>query len=116
MDGQMHILEYLGNEEINYIKSLACWLKAWDGIWNMGYLEKLKNEKTLSMFYQTFGNREAHYFKINGNMYETDGKEVYGAKIDKKEDVLRIYKCGNESENIIATEPVEKLLDKLVQG
>ena len=116
MIGQMNILDYLDQQEVNYIKSLARCLKKWDRIWQFGYLEKLKQDSTLDMLHKTFLNMKTHFFKLNGNVYDSDGEDIYGAKIDKKENVLRIYKCGKEPDKIIATEPIEKLLSELVQG
>ena len=116
MIGQMHILDYLEDEEVNYIKCLAHCLRVWDRTWRYGYLEKLKNESNLDVLYETFCNTNKHYFVLKGDLYHSEDKDVYGAYIDKKENVLRMYKCGSDSEKIIATEPVSKLLDELVQG
>lgn len=115
MNEQMDIFQYMQEQGGDYIKSLARCLKVWDKIWKFGYLEELKEESTLDMLHNTFLNMKTHYFKLNGNVYDNDGEDVYGARIDKKENVLMIYKCGKDPDKIIAIEPIERLVEELIK-
>lgn len=118
MIGQMHILDYLEDdyEEMTYVKYFANWLKAYCDYWKKDWLVKIKDNKTIESIYSTICNfRRIHFFNLEGVYFDRD-LEYYGARFVKGENVIEFYKCGSNSEKILATEPVSKLLEELVQG
>ena len=121
---QMSIFDYMEpnvdeteRNEINYVKSLARCLKVWDKTWKYGYLVKLQENNTIDGLLESFfKGTTGHYFKLNGDMYSSDGNDVYGARIDKKKKLLSFYKCGKNPDKVLSVEPIEKLVKELVQG
>lgn len=119
---QYNIFDYLDTNNVvnivpierNYIEGLVAGLITWDKRWGYGYLEEFKKEGTVKALFNTFcKGTNTHFFKFGGNMYWTDGEDVYGARFDKKEGTIDIYKTGKDSEKILATESIEKLVEEL---
>lgn len=116
MIGQMNILDYLEQQETNYIKYFAKGLRAYCEYWGSDWLEQIKANPTIEMVYKTICRfTKNHFFNLKGTYFEKD-LEYYGARFIKGENVIEFYKCGNDKDKILAVEPIEKLLDELVQG
>ena len=127
---QMSIFDYLErNEEKTeqnrvkterigekYVKHLARCLKIWDDTWNYGYLDKFKESNNAKSFFGSFCKyTTTHFFRLKGSVYESNNEDVYGVRVDKKENVLRFFKCGKDSDKILVIEPIDKLIMELAK-
>ena len=104
------------NEE-TYVKELVRCLKIWDKTWNYGYFDKIKESNNAEdIIEEIYIGTTGHYFKIDGDMYSSDGKDVYEARLDKDEKVLRFYKVCKTPEKILAEVSTEELAKELVKA
>ena len=112
---QYNIFDYLEQQDIDYVKYLANYLKEWVKEWNYDYLIKLKEKNTIEVFLRNFCKfTKTHFFNLTGILYDDDA-DLYGARVDKKDNTVSIYKCGNDKDKILATEPIERLVEELVK-
>lgn len=115
---QLSIFDYLGQKEeqkeSEYVQYLSKYLKAYCNFWDLEWLEQIKSNPTVETIYKTICRfTKTHFFNLKG-IYFDKGLDYYGARFIKGENVIEFYKCGNDKDKIIATEPIEKLLEELV--
>ena len=115
---QISIFDYMEHKEEHkesgYVKYFAKGLKAYCEYWGSDWLEQIKRNPTVEMICKTICRfTKTHFFNFEGIYFDKD-LDYYGARFIKGENVIEFYKCGKDSNNILATEPIEKLLDELI--
>ena len=114
MIGQIDIFTYIQeqkteNKDNSYMEYLAEHFRELSERWKVSHpnmLENLLDNKTVATFNKIFLFTLVHYFKGNMGIY-------YGARFDKKEHTIEIYRIGKECDKVICNGTIEELLSYL---
>ena len=107
MYGQVDLFSYMADRNNdNLIPALVDGLKKHCQKWDYDFVEKLKKNPTSENFIKIF-------CRITYTYYFEHQEDMYGAKFNKSDLTVRIYKCGKNHEKILLECSISDVLKQL---